>query len=48
MPETERTPEEKEAAKKLADPEGIGKVTFENFMKFIKYGIEQGKVSEKI
>ena len=48
MPEREGTPEEKEAAKKLADPEGTGKVTFENFMKFIKCGIEQGKASGKI
>ena len=35
MPEREPTPEEREQAKKLADPDGTGKVTFENFVKFI-------------
>ena len=48
MPEREGTPQKKEAAKKLADLEGTDKVTFENFMKFIKCGIEQGKASGKI
>ncbi len=48
IPEREPTPEEREAAKKLADPDGTGKVTFENFVKFIKCGIEQGKAKGKI
>ena len=48
MPEREGTPEEKEAAKKIADPEGTGKVTYENFVKFIKVGIEKGKEKGKI
>ena len=45
IPEREGTPEEKEAAKKLADPEGTGKVTKENFIKFIKSGLLKVKDS---
>ena len=48
IPERQPTPEEVEKAKKLADPEGSGKVTYENFVKFIKAGIEQGKAKGKI
>ena len=48
MPEREGTPEEKEAAIKLADPEGTGKVTYENFVKLIKFSIEKGKAEGKI
>ena len=48
MPERQPTPEEVEGAKKLADPEGTGKVTYENFVKFIKVGIEKGKAQGKI
>ena len=48
LPEREATPEEKEAAKKLADPEGTGKITKENFVKFIKAGIEKAKAEGKI
>ena len=48
MPEREGTPEEKEAAKKLADPKGTGKVTYENFVKLIKCSIEKGKAEGKI
>ena len=47
-PEKEPTEEEKEKAKKIADPEGTGKVTYENFVKFIKVGIEKGKAQGKI
>ena len=47
MPEREGTPEEKENAKKLADPEGTGKITYENFVKLMKAGIEQMKASGK-
>ena len=48
IPEREATTEEKEAAKKLADPEGTGKITKENFVKFIKFGIEKAKAEGKI
>ena len=48
IPDREGTPEEKEAAKKLADPDGTGKVTYENFVKFIKTGIEKAKAEGKI
>ena len=48
LPEREPTPEEREGAKKLADPEGTGKVTYENFVKFIKCSIEKGKEKGKI
>ena len=48
IPERQPTPEEVEGAKKLADPEGTGKITYENFVKFIKAGIEQGKAKGKI
>ena len=47
MPEREPTPEEREKAKKVADPEGTGKVTFENFVKLMKAGIEQMKAAGK-
>ena len=48
MPDREGTPEEIAAAKKLADPEGTGKVTYQNFVNFIKCGIEQAKKQGKI
>ena len=48
IPEREPTPEEKEAAKKLADPEGTGKITKENFVKFIKFGIEKARAAGTI
>ena len=48
MPEREGTPEEKEAAKKIADPEGTGKVTYENFVKLIKTSFEKAKAAGKI
>ena len=48
MPERESTPEEKEMAKKIGDPEGTGKITFENFMKLMKAGVEQMKAAGKI
>jgi Ca2+-binding EF-hand superfamily protein len=38
-PEKEPTEEEKEKAKKLADPDGTGKITYENFTKLMKDGI---------
>ena len=40
MPEREPTCEEREnTKKKLVDPDGTGKITYENFVKFIKWGI---------
>ena len=48
IPEREATPEEKENAKKIADPEGTGKITFENFVKLMKAGIEKMKTAGKI
>ena len=45
LPEREGTQEEKDAGRKLADPEGTGKVTCENFIKFMKVGIQQAKAS---
>ena len=48
MPDREGTPEEIAAAKKLADPEGTGKVTYQNFVNFIKCGIEQAKKQGKL
>ena len=48
MPEREGTPEEKEQARKLADPDGTGKVTKENFKKLMYSGIEKMKAAGKI
>ena len=48
LPEREPTPEEREQAKKIADPEGTGKITYENFVKLMKLGIEEMKKKEKI
>ena len=48
MPEREGTPEEKEQARKLADPDGTGKVTKENFIKLMNSGIEKMKAAGKI
>ena len=47
IPEREPTPEEKEKTRKIADPEGTGKVNFENFVKLMKAGIEQMKAAGK-
>ena len=48
LPEKEPTPEQKEPAKNLADPEGTGKITKENFIKSIKCGIEKARAAGKI
>ena len=48
IPEREGTPEEKEKAKKIADPDGTGKVVFENFVKLVKAGVEQMKAQKMI
>ena len=48
LPEREPTPEQREAAKKIADPEGTGKITKENFLKSIKFGLERARAAGKI
>ena len=47
-PEKEPTEEEKAAARKIADPDGSGKITFENFVKFMEAGIKKAKEMGKI
>ena len=47
-PEKEPTPEELEQAKKIVDPEGNGKITFENFRKFSLVAIEEAKKRGKL
>ena len=47
-PEKEPTDEEKEKARKIADPDGTGKITYENFVKLMKAGIEKAKQMGKI
>ena len=47
-PEKEPTEEEKEKARKIADPDGSGKVTFENFKKLMLAGIEKAKAEGKL
>ena len=39
----EPTDEEKQKYKQLLDPNNTGKITFENFQKFIKAGLEKLK-----
>ena len=41
------TEEEKAEAKKIADPEGNNKITFENFKKFMIFGLEKKKAEGK-
>ena len=48
LPERQETEEEKANMKKLADPDGTGKITFENFMKLMKAGIEKMKAAGKL
>ncbi len=38
-----QAPEDKEKFKKLLDPNNTGKVTFENFVNFVKAGLEKLK-----
>ena len=47
-PEKEPTEEEKAAAKKIADPDGSGKITFENFVKLMEAGIKKAREMGKI
>ena len=47
-PEKEPTEEEKEKAKKIADPDGTGKITFEGFRAFSLAAIEEGKKRGKL
>ena len=44
----EPTEAEKEAAKKLVDPNGTGKVDFEGFRKLVLAGIEKAKKEGKL
>ncbi len=44
----EPTPEEKEKAKKLVDPNGTGKINFEGFKALVQAGIAKGKKEGKI
>ena len=47
-PEKEPTEEEKEKARKIADPDGTGKITFENFKKLMLAGIEKARKEGKL
>ena len=47
-PEKEPTEEEKAQAKKIVDPDGSGKITFENFRKFSLVAIEEAKKRGKL
>jgi Ca2+-binding EF-hand superfamily protein len=47
-PEKEPTEEEKAAARKIADPDGSGKITFENFVKLMEAGIKKAREMGKI
>ncbi len=47
-PEKEPTEEEKAKARKIADPDGSGKITYENFVKLMHAGIEKAKQMGKI
>ncbi len=47
-PEKEPTEAEKEAARKIADPDGSGKITYENFVKLMHAGIKKAKEMGKI
>ena len=47
-PEKEPTEEEREKARKIADPDGTGKITFENFRKLALAAIEKGKREGKL
>ena len=42
------TEEEREKAKKLVDPDGTGKITYEGFVKLVQAGIAKGKKEGKI
>ena len=42
------TEEEKAAAKKIADPNGTGRITFEGFKALVQAGIAKGKKEGKI
>ena len=47
-PEKEITPEEMEKAKKIADPDGTGKIVYENFVKLMHAGLKKAKEKGKI
>ena len=47
-PEKEPTEEDKEKARKIADPEGKNQVTYENFVKFFHALLQRAKEKGKI
>jgi len=47
-PEKEPTEEEKAKARKIADPDGTGKITYENFLKLMHAGIEKARKEGKL
>ena len=47
-PEKEPTEEEKAQGRKIVDPDGSGKITFENFRKFSLIAIEEAKKRSKL
>ena len=47
-PEREPTEEEQEKARKIADPDGTGKITFESFRTLSLAAIEEGKKRGKL
>ena len=48
LPEEKPTEEERAAAKKIADPNNTGKITFEGFKALIQAAIAKGKKEGKI
>ena len=48
LPQEQPTEEEKAAAKKIADPNNTGKITFEGFKALVQAGIAKGKKEGKI
>ena len=48
LPQEQPTEEEKAAAKKIADPNNTGKITFERFKALVQAGIAKGKKEGKI
>ena len=48
LPGIKLTEEERASAKKIADPNGTGKITFEGFKALVQAGIAKGKKEGKI
>jgi len=47
-PEKEPSEEEKEKIKKLVDPDGTGKITYENFKKLMQAKVDKARAEGKI